>query len=91
MVPRASENPPRFPGEGFDQPQLGHVDLHPGDTLVFCTDGVTDGLSDHAIQKTVVTPPPYLQKMIPSERIVRESLDASGRDNITTIVVEFMA
>jgi len=78
-------------GKGFDQPQLGHVDLNPGDILVFCTDGVTDGLSDYAIQKTVVTPPPYLQNMIPSERIVRESLDASGRDNITTIVVEFLA
>jgi len=78
-------------GKGFDQPQLGYLDLNAGDKLVFCTDGVTDGLSNYAIQKTVVTPPPYLQNMIPSERIVRESLDASGRDNITTIVVEFEA
>lgn len=78
-------------GKGFDQPQLGDIEIHAGDRLVFCTDGVSDGLSAYAIQKTVATPPPYLQNLKPSERIVRESLDASGRDNITTIVVEFLA
>lgn len=77
-------------GKGFDQPQLGHIDLNAGDKLVFCTDGVSDGLSAYAIQKTVITPPPYLKDLNPSECIVRESLDASGRDNITNIVVEFL-
>jgi len=75
-------------GKGFDQPQLGAVDLQAGDKLIFCTDGVADGVSTYTIEKAVLNPPAYLQGLNSAEGVVKEAFDASGRDNITAIVVD---
>jgi protein phosphatase len=58
------------------------------DRLVFCTDGVADGITPYSVEKTVLKPPPYLKDLNPAEAVVKEALDASGKDNITAIVVE---
>lgn len=71
-------------------PQLGTIEYEPGDQLVLCTDGVTDGLSERAVESLVRTPPPWLVDVIPSDRLVKEGIDASGRDNLTAIVVKFL-
>ena len=75
-------------GHGFDSPQIGQRPLNQGDRLVFCTDGVADGITPYTIEKTILTPPPYLKDLNPAQAVVKEALDASGKDNITTIVVE---
>jgi serine/threonine protein phosphatase PrpC len=76
-------------GRGFSSPQLGQLALSQGDRLVFCTDGVADGITPYTVEKTVLNPPPYLKDLNPAEAVVKEALDASGKDNITAIVIEF--
>ena len=71
-----------------DEPQLGNATLQPGDSLVFCTDGLSDALPDYRIAATLNQPPPSLVGLNPVERLIREALDGSGRDNMTGIVVQ---
>ena len=70
------------------EPQVDSVALETGDTLVFCSDGIVDGLWDRGIEKMIRVPPPYLGGLTPAERLVKEALDSSGRDNLTALVVE---
>lgn len=70
------------------EPQLLTVDFRPGDRFVLCTDGVTDGVWDHGVERLVRTPPPYLKGLNPAQRLIKEAKDSSGRDNITAMVVE---
>jgi len=55
---------------------------------VLCSDGITDGLWDTGIDKLIRTPPPYLKGLNPAEGLVKEALEASGRDNLTAMVIE---
>lgn len=71
-------------------PQIITVPFHPGDRVVLCSDGITDGIWDNSIQKYVISPPPYLKDVQPAQRLVREALDSSGRDNLTAIVIEVL-
>ena len=71
-----------------DEPQVGSLTLSPGDRLLFCTDGLTDTLSDYRIAKTLYDPPPYLEGLDPMQSLIREALDGSGRDNLTAILVD---
>ncbi len=68
--------------------QVGSLTLSPGDRLLFCTDGLTDTLSDYRIAKTLYDPPPYLEGLDPMQSLIREALDGSGRDNLTAILVD---
>ena len=70
-------------------PQIEQFALEPGARFALCTDGVTDGLWDHAVEKLIRTPPPYLEGVSAADRLIREARDASGRDNLTAIVVDF--
>ena len=78
-------------GRACSSPQLGRLTLGQEDRLVFCTDGVADGITPYTVEKTVSKPPPYLRDLNPAEAVVKEALDASGKDNITAIVVELSA
>ncbi len=69
-------------------PQVGVVPIESGDTLMFCSDGIIDGVWDKGIKKLIRTPPPYLKDFPPAQRLVKEALDSSGQDNLTAIVVE---
>lgn len=75
-------------GQQSVTPQLGAIEYEPGDQLVLCSDGVTDGLSERAIESLVRTPPPWLVDDVAADRLIKEGIDASGRDNLTAIVVE---
>lgn len=68
-------------------PQLGQVIYEPGDWFVFCTDGISDGVSSTKIEQLVRTPPIPAQKFLPAERLIKEAWDVS-RDNMTAVVVE---
>ncbi len=69
-------------------PQLGFVVPIPADTFVLTTDGVQDGVFDNNLENMIRTPSHLICDLPPAERLVREALTASGRDNITAVVVE---
>lgn len=73
---------------GID-PQIAHFPLRSGDHLVLCSDGICDGLYDRSIESTLLRPTPNIQALRPSERLVKEALFSSGRDNLTSMVVWF--
>ncbi len=69
-------------------PQIGSVDYLPGDRFALCTDGVTDGISNRRIHTLIDSPPSNLAELSPVERIIKDSIDESGRDNLTAITIE---
>ena len=68
-------------GHQFVDPQVGAVAYEPGDRFLLCTDGLVDGLFDAQLAE-------FMEPAHPAERLVRESLERSGRDNTTALVVE---
>lgn len=75
---------------GSIDPQLGTVLCEPGDRFVFCTDGLTEGLSNNGILHLLNDAPPSVAGLSPAEALVRESIAGSGRDNTTAVVVEVL-
>ncbi|MGH2706779.1 MAG: Stp1/IreP family PP2C-type Ser/Thr phosphatase, partial [Actinomycetota bacterium] len=62
------------------------IDILPGDRLLLCTDGLTSMLSDSEI-RTVLA-----EERDPkgaAGRLVAEAVRAGGRDNVTTLVVDY--
>ncbi len=72
----------------FIDPQLGAVAFEPGDIFLFCTDGVTDGLFDAQILERLRNPDPAEAALTPAHRLVAASIERSGKDNTTALVVE---
>jgi protein phosphatase len=72
-------------GSQFAQAQFGSIRCNPGDRILFCTDGVVDGLWDRRIEEV-------LRSSSPVEALagilVAESIETSGRDNATAVAVE---
>jgi len=70
-------------GQQQIEPHIGRVRCHPGDRFLICSDGLIDGLWDWRIGELAREPgPPSVEVM------VRESVEASGRDNTTALLVE---
>jgi PPM family protein phosphatase len=69
-------------------PQIGEVSFEPGDRFLICSDGVCDGLWDHAMDDLIRQPTAVLRELPPAERLVKEAVSESGRDNATAIVIE---
>jgi len=67
-------------------PQVGAVGLEPGDRFLLCTDGVTDGLYDNRLEEILRNG--VLEEAAPA--LVREAVQASGRDNSTALVVDII-
>ena len=70
----------------FVDPQVGAVGLEPGDRFLLCTDGVTDGLYDNRLEEILRNG--VLEEAAPA--LVREAVQASGRDNSTALVVNII-
>ncbi len=70
-------------GHQFVDPHVGSVACEPGDRFVLCTDGLVDGLFDAQVAEFAVGEDP-------AERLVKEALERSGRDNTTALVVEVL-
>ena len=68
-------------GHQFVDPQVGAVAYEPGDRFLLCTDGLTEGLYDAQLHE-------FMTPDDPAGRLVAESLERSGRDNTTALVVE---
>ena len=69
-------------------PQTGSFEILPGDRLVLCTDGLIEGLWDSTITKLLTQPPPRLAPFHPAQRLLKEAIEESGRDNTTVVVIE---
>lgn len=69
-------------GHQFVDPQVGAVGCEPGDRFLLCTDGVVDGLFDHALHDLARTPDAT------AKRIVDTAVQSSGRDNATALLIE---
>jgi len=74
-------------GNQFVDPQVGAVGLEPGDIFLLCTDGLVDGLyNDHLVD--LLRSPQAGSATNPAERLVIESIQRSGRDNTTALVIQ---
>ncbi|RFC45651.1 MAG: protein phosphatase [Verrucomicrobia bacterium] len=72
----------------FLEPHIGAVGHQPGDRFLLCSDGLVDGLWDHRLESLVRTSSPEDPLSTPAQRLVNESVQNSGRDNTTALVIE---
>jgi PPM family protein phosphatase len=61
------------------------VDLRPGDRILLCSDGLTGMLSEDRIARVLAEEPEPAGAV---ERLIRESNEAGGIDNITAVIVD---
>ncbi len=71
--------------------QVGAVGFQRGDRFVICSDGVTDGLRDLAIDDLLRRPKAIRAQQGPARRLIDEGILLSGRDNLTAVVLEIEA
>jgi Serine/threonine protein phosphatase len=70
----------------FVDPQVGAVGFVPGDIFLLCTDGLTDGLYDHNLVD-LLRGREGIDPANPARSLVEASLQQSGRDNTTALVI----
>ncbi|MEZ6056579.1 MAG: protein phosphatase 2C domain-containing protein [Planctomycetaceae bacterium] len=76
-------------GNRYVNPQVGEISCQPGDSLLLCTDGITDGLWDRALNDLYREPDDQQQTQLPAPRLVQAALKEGSRDNTTALLVEF--
>ena len=69
----------------FVDPQVGAVGCESGDVFLICSDGLPDGLYDHHIVDVLRAPADG--DFNPAQKLVEDSVAASGRDNTTALVI----
>ena len=72
--------------EGEVYPDVQSIQLHAGDRLLLCSDGLTNMLSDEQIQKLLMQIP-HAQEACTA--LVQAANQAGGTDNITALVIDF--
>jgi serine/threonine protein phosphatase PrpC len=75
-------------GNQFVTPQFGVIEFKPGDHVVLCSDGLTEGLYNHQLVDILREPASGDVKNTVAHRLVRTSLANDGRDNTTALVVK---
>ena len=70
----------------FVDAQVGAVAYEPGDTFLFCTDGLTAGLFDHRVIDLLRAPASTGDGI--ARQLVEESVRNDGRDNTTALVIQ---
>jgi protein phosphatase len=76
-------------GHQFIAPQLGSLDLAPGDRVLLCTDGLVDGLWDRRLAE--ILSDSEQPNATAAQRLVATAVADSGRDNTTAVVVDLVA
>ncbi len=71
-------------GQSLPEPDLGWLELHPGDRLLLCSDGLSDLVEDETIARLLTTPDQ--QRALTS--LIGAALGAGGKDNVTCIVAD---
>lgn len=72
-------------GGHYSDPQVGAVGCERGDKFLLCSDGLVDGLYDHALVDLLRGENGQTSV---AQRLVTASVAASGRDNTTALVIE---
>jgi PPM family protein phosphatase len=72
--------------DGEFGPDTVIVDLKPGDTILMCTDGLSDMISDTEINK-IITSNPDIDKA--GKKLIQAANNAGGRDNVTVLLVKY--
>jgi protein phosphatase len=72
----------------FVEPQIGAVGCQAGDRFLICSDGLIDGLWDARLEDVIRQGRPGPDGETVAQRLVREAVEASGRDNATAVVIE---
>ncbi len=75
-------------GNQFVEPQVGAVGCEKGDMFLLCTDGLTGGLSDERLLGELRPGGGGSVSPETSRLLVKESVDVSGQDNTTALVIE---
>jgi len=75
-------------GHQFIDPHLGAVGHRPGDRFLICSDGLIDGLWDRHLEEMLRSPAPAGDTRSLAQRLVEQSVENSGRDNTTAVVVD---
>jgi protein phosphatase len=75
-------------GNQFVSPQVGAVAYEPKDRFLLCTDGLIDGLFDEQLAEMIRFPSPAEATLDPAQRLLEASLQNSGKDNTTAVVIE---
>lgn len=57
-----------------------------GDLILLCSDGLTDMVSDTAIEQALLQPAENLEQL--ADRLIEMALDAGGRDNVSLALAE---
>jgi len=63
------------------------LDVHPGDRLLICSDGLTSMVSRERIQEILLSEP---DQQLAADRLVEVAIDAGGDDNVTVIVLDVL-
>jgi protein phosphatase len=66
--------------------ELRHLDLEDGDSLLLCTDGLTDMVPDERIAATLAG---ARTCELACQRLLEQALEAGGKDNITVAVARY--
>jgi PPM family protein phosphatase len=69
-------------------PSVGLVDLEPGDSLLLCTDGLTNQVPLERIEQVLALP---IDAKGMAELLVKDALAAGGADNVSVIVARGVA
>jgi serine/threonine protein phosphatase PrpC len=77
-------------GHQFIDPHIGAVGYSPGDRFLICSDGLVDGLWDRRLEELVRSGEMAGTPTV-AQHLVAESVQASGRDNTTALVIEIGA
>lgn len=75
-------------GNQFVDPQLGAVGYESGDIFLLCTDGLVEGLYDYHVVEILSEPALRKKSIDRAQRLVKEAVEKSGRDNTTALVIE---
>ncbi|MAS56328.1 MAG: protein phosphatase 2C domain-containing protein [Nocardioides sp.] len=71
-------------GGGLSEPDLGELEVAPGDRLLVCSDGLSDLVDDTALALILAVP----DAATVVELLVAAALEAGGVDNVTCLVVD---
>ena len=65
----------------------GEISVEPGDTLLACTDGLSNMVEDQDIERILVGPSSVEAR---AKRLIAAANEAGGLDNISVVVVDVL-
>ena len=68
--------------------EVSEADVQPGDTLLLCTDGLSNMVPEDDITRTLMQSP---SPQAAADRLVQMAVRSGGRDNVTAIVARLQA